>query len=147
MNKQQEVLENNYEFTFVSLVEMSPKIRQIIEKNNGNVVFEKELQKVRLAYPIKKQQYGFLGVVEFKTKPDSIEAIAKDIKLENNIIRSMICSLRSKKPSLNKYKGKNQTDKNNRERVGTSARAAKKTIDAGLTNEALEKKIEEILKK
>ncbi|MDI6820750.1 MAG: 30S ribosomal protein S6 [Patescibacteria group bacterium] len=139
-----EVLENIYEFTFVSLIEMSPKIRQIIEKNTGVVILEKELQKIRLAYPVKKQQYGFLGMIEFKVKPNSIETITKDIKLENNIIRNLICSLKFKKPS--EHKRKNQYSRDNKDRIGAISRVAKKTADTGLTNEALEKKIEEILK-
>ena len=71
-----ESLENVYELTFVSFIELGNKIKQIIEKAGGVVLFEKELQKIRLAYPVKKQQYGFLGIVEFKAKPDLVDLIS-----------------------------------------------------------------------
>ncbi|MDI6734197.1 MAG: 30S ribosomal protein S6 [Patescibacteria group bacterium] len=135
------LLEKNYELTFVSFVEAGIKIKQIIEESGGIVLFEKELQKIRLAYPVKKQQYGFLGVVEFKTKPDLIGLTLKALKSKTDTIRYLICNKELKNDFVNQGR-----ERFKKERARILPRVAKKQADVSLTNEAIEKKIEEILK-
>ncbi|MCP6719915.1 MAG: 30S ribosomal protein S6 [Patescibacteria group bacterium] len=131
-----------YEIAFVLRQEDLSEIRKILEKNKADIVGEEELKKVRLSYPIKKQNYGFLGVFRFKVDPEHIRNMFSDMKLAENIIRYMINKI---KTSEVEKRGERKLTRavpiSRREPLKAETR---KSLEPVLTNEDLEKKIEEI---
>lgn len=142
-----ETTTNSYEITFILQQEDPSEVRQILGKNQAEIVGGKDLEKIRLAYPIQKQKFGFLGTFRFGADPDSIRGMLSDLKLEKSVIRYMISKAgtetvapsgeRERKTSL-------QPRESRDEKVPVMDRARKPAAPV-LTNEELEKKIEEIL--
>lgn len=135
---------NNYEITFWVKEEDATPVTAVLKKNGCDVVEEKPLQKMQLGYPIKKEKYAFLGVVTFTAYPEAVQAMRETLNLEGSVVRYTVSN----------------TDKHRVERAAEeSARGAfsslrersnypssfKKKEEGVLTNESLEKKIEEIL--
>ncbi len=128
-----------YEITYVVKEENSAPIKDILEKHGAEILDDRPLEKIRLAYPIAKQEYGFLGTIVFAIDPGKTEAIAPDLKLEEGLIRNLITALTAEQSSAeNKRKSANAAAARRR-------KITKEKKPGLLTNEALEKKIEEIL--
>ncbi len=131
-----------YEISFILKEEDASSIKKVFSSYEVEVPALQELRKIRLAYPIKKSEYGFLGYFTFETSPENLEKIFKDLKLKEDLFRYMVT-----KP------GEKETEvKEGRRVTQAAAPYSKKTDepkrhpDPVLTNEELEKKIEEILK-
>ena len=132
-----------YEITFILKQEDLSEVKKILEKNKANTISEEELKKIRLSYPIKKQNYGFLGIIRFRVDPESVESIFSDMKLSENIIRYMVNKIKvsgegkrvEPRPTPIRPIGIRK------EPLRTGVR---KSIEPVLTNEDIEKKIEEI---
>lgn len=136
-----------YEITFILQQEDPSEVRKILVKNQAEIVGEKELEKARLAYPIQKQKFGFLGTFRFKTSPDSIKGMFSDLKLEKSVIRYMISKARTKMVGVSRGRDKETTlqpRESRDEKVPVIDRTRKPAAPV-LTNEELEKKIEEIM--
>lgn len=133
-----------YEIMFLVRSESNSIVKKILEANGAKILSEKPLEKVRLFYPIKKQTFAFAGSFAFEIHPQKLEKLSKDLGLENEVLRSMLTSSR--------VRGERAFSQNvsreaafERKRSAASARVGRKYADTILTNEALEKKIEEIL--
>lgn len=132
-----------YEITFILRQEDSSEVKKILEKSKADIINEEELKKIHLSYPIKKQNYGFLGIIRFRVDPESVESIFSDMKLSENIIRYMVNKIKAS------GEGKIVEQRSiptkpigiRKELLGIGAR---KSIEPILTNEDIEKKIEEI---
>jgi ribosomal protein S6 len=94
-----DIAKQNYELAFhisASLEDADvQKIRQDLEKlvtsRGGVISFSKELEKIRLAYPIKHQLNVNFGFMNFNLEsPDSINEIRDEIRLNPSILRFLI---------------------------------------------------------
>jgi ribosomal protein S6 len=129
-----------YDLTFVSVHGDAGKAKAILGKHGATVVAERSLDKIRLAYPIEKQSYAFLTVLRFSGAAD-VDALVRELAHEGDMLRSMVTevdikreaaeSARSGRPTIGARPGLRPTP-GRREEPGEA-----------LTNEALEKKIEE----
>jgi len=87
-----------YELTYIvnpnlsdeQIAAQTNKVRSFINELAGEVKNEKLWEKRRLAYPIKKQGYGFYVTAEFNIEPQNIIELDKKIKLEQNILRHLL---------------------------------------------------------
>ena len=78
---------NHYELLFVlpgtlSENETEPlvnKIKTIIEKNGGQKLTVAELEKRRLAYPMKHIRYGYFGLAYFEAEPEMVKKMEQDL--------------------------------------------------------------------
>jgi small subunit ribosomal protein S6 len=72
-------------------------VKKLIASLKGKVVKTTDWGKKELAYPIRKLNQGsyFLLVLNFPA--DSLQELAKKLKLEENIIRYLIIALKRKK--------------------------------------------------
>lgn len=132
-----------YEISFIINNEDSSAVKKTLSKRGAEVMSESEINKIRLSFPIKKQSYGFLGSMSFQAEPELLVLISADLKLEENVLRFMI----SKAKEGRATKETRVADAKTREtRKETSKDETKKVTEPVLTNEELEKKIEEILK-
>ncbi|MFA5870733.1 MAG: 30S ribosomal protein S6 [Candidatus Paceibacterota bacterium] len=114
--------------------ESTEAILRILKAHNAEVLAEKPVQKIRLSYDIKKQQYAFFVTFEISAPREEERGIRKDLSLNEQVIRLLITEKKEKKGA---------------ERRGIEAQKKpsrlKSALQAMLPNEALEKKIEEIL--
>ncbi|MEK7542770.1 MAG: 30S ribosomal protein S6 [Patescibacteria group bacterium] len=134
---------NLYEITFHTLTEEGAgKVRLVIEKSGGNVVHEKPVQKIRLAYKVKKQLFGFTSVTGFEMEPAKIHGFSNELALAGCVLRSMIHIVSPKKERTKEVKKSSVETTQPIQESGTKLRSF---TTQTLSNEALEKKIEEIL--
>ncbi len=66
------------------------KIRDFIQKEEGFLIKENEPTKVRLAYPIKKNNTAILMTINFQLKPERLDSFEKKLKSEKNLLRFLI---------------------------------------------------------
>ena len=132
--------ENTYELTFVHPSEDASDVKRVLAKHHVSVFAEKPMHKIRLAYLIKKQPYAFLGSVRFSLEDRTvIDQLSKDLGLECGALRYFIQRITA---------GKNMEQRGeSREKRTVFTKSQKPVAESHvLTNEALQEKIEEILK-
>lgn len=141
MNNDNEKELRKYEVGFLFLEEKNAIVKQLLEKHHFSIVKEGEPFKFNLAYPIKKVQSVFFNFIQFLAEPLKIEEFFKDLKKEDSILRFILLNLPLKEEAPKKGMGLKTFN-----RPSLSKKEGKKSFEPILTNEALEKKIEEILK-
>jgi ribosomal protein S6 len=123
-----------FEVNILSKDESTEAVLRILKAHNAEVLVEKSAQKIRLSYDIKKQQYAFFMTLEISAPREEEQGIRKDLSLDTQVIRLLITEKKEKKGA---------------ERRAAEAQKKpsrlKSALQAMLPNEALEKKIEEIL--
>jgi small subunit ribosomal protein S6 len=100
-------------YTEKKMPEIQQKVREIIEKENGKIVYEENRGDRKLAYPIKKVQRGFYILVNFEAEPNKIKKIDENLKLLPEVLRFMILKIKSpfkKEGGLKKDEIKNLTE-------------------------------------
>ena len=123
-----------FEVNVLTKEESTEAILRVFKAHKAEVLSEKPVQKIRLSYDIKKQQYAFFVTFEISVSRDEERAIRKDLSEAEHVIRLLITEKKEKKT----------TDKGTGE-VAKKPSRLKSALQAMLPNEALEKKIEEIL--
>jgi ribosomal protein S6 len=105
------------------------------------------LNRMRLAYPIKKETAGFFGYYHFLAEPSAIEKIKNELDLNFNVLRFLIITPPAEKQLPSAAKIEKRRKQVVSKEIEPKAEI-KKPMPAPsvLTNEALEKKLEEILK-
>ncbi len=145
----QETIKNNYEIAFWSKEENNGSVKKILSKYGAEVTKEKPIQKMRLAYPIKKENFAFFGNVIFSAAPETIFNLKNDLNLQEEVLRYFFRKVKKRQTEEKDARENSQTPNSPRER-GKSFFAFRSDMKRGtdqiLTNEALEKRIEEILK-
>ncbi len=129
-----------YEISFILKEEDASSVRKIFSDHGGAIQAENEIRKIRLAYPIRKNEYGFLSSFRFEADPENLEKIQEALKLEKNLLRWMVARFKERKAGAREAGGVPQPAAIYRKQEETKRRP-----EPVLTNEELEKKIEEIL--
>ncbi len=136
----------NYEIAFWLKDESSSAVKEVLGKNNCDILEEKEVQKMQLGYDIKKEKFAFFGVIKFSSYPGAIQLIKEALNLNHSVLRYMVSDVsRKRMPEGRPEGGENDRTMSFRERSNYPASFKKKEEEDVLTNEGLEKKIEEIL--
>lgn len=140
-----------FEATYLERTEGGAGVRKTIERHGGKILAERPCEKVRLAYPMEKQTYAFLSVTEFTLSTAALRELQEELRLNGELLRVLI----HRAPRVAADRGREAQH----DTAGVSAEASATSAQAGgrpprtlrplnesvLTNEALEKKIEEIL--
>jgi ribosomal protein S6 len=139
-----------YQIHYLSISEDGEAVRKILQKQGVQIIERKDPVKTFLDYPIKKNKRGFLGLISFSAEPSETSSLSSFLGLESDILRFMIIKQPGKKTSESSAEQKTAFFKNENFSIKKSekkifASAAKKEPVQILTNEFLEKKIEEIL--
>jgi len=129
-----------YEITFLLREDIQDQIQSLLLKNGAQNVIANDLKKVQLSYPIQKENFAFMGSVLFEVLPSEIAKIKNELKLQNQVLRFLITKIK-KQTSSSKEKGKPKTyfGGYKKEKVNIPSTSM-------VSNETLEKQIEEILK-
>jgi len=123
-----------YEIAFLLKKEDSSIISQILKKGGFAILTESLLVKIRLAYPIKKESYAFFGYCHFEGEPANLKELRTEFKLNHDLLRYLIIT----PPFVKKEIVKKFTPEKSEEKTPSSPEQI-------LTNEALEKKIKELV--
>ena len=133
----------DYELAFLAREEKIPAgVLQLVRAQGGELLLEGPIEKIELAYKIGKDTSALFGYCHFRALPEAVAAIEKELKVAPGVIRTLLVTPPFVKQQ-SRWEGR------------TKARGAylKTTPAEGynpgslpLSNEALEKKIEEILK-
>lgn len=110
-------------------------IRDLIARLGGSISFESEIRRIMLAYPIKKEQGAFFGFIYFSMLPEHTKELKHELQLASAVLRTLIVKdpIKKEYPSGGEGRGPRREE-----------REEKKEVPA-VTNEELEKKLEEIL--
>jgi ribosomal protein S6 len=129
-----------YEVTMLSMEEDLSRVKNTIAKFGGEILDEKPQGKIRLAYLLQKQSYAFLDFLKIKLSRTGVSLLLNELKLDGGVLRFFINTQRAEE---NRISMAPRTSRPMFRRSGASIRP-KPNVAQSLTNEALEKKIEEI---
>ncbi len=77
------------------------ELKNIITENGGIITHTTSLEKKRLAYLVKKQNYAYFGVVWFEIDGEGLDKIKKVLALNKKILRYLILNeIVKPKPSV-----------------------------------------------
>lgn len=134
MSDHEEILAKQYELAAVLVRAEDEAVLQSSIERAGAVLGDRTpATPVHLAYPIAKQQSGYLVSIRFSGLPDTVITLTNDLKLRPEILRFLIIAVSTKLATRTI-------------RTTHPAEAQPSVTSPTLTNEALEEKLEEILK-
>ncbi|MEK7579910.1 MAG: 30S ribosomal protein S6 [Patescibacteria group bacterium] len=126
-------------FTDEQAEEKSREIEELVSKNGGAVSRYGGLKKMKLAYPIKKEQFSHFGYIEFFAPKNAVEKINKNLMLNDDLLRHIIIRKEEEKIAKPARMPKAKVEK--------PKAPAPETEEGEKKTEELDKKIEEILEK
>ncbi|RMD58116.1 30S ribosomal protein S6 [Candidatus Parcubacteria bacterium] len=140
----------SYELAYVVRSENGvSRILQIMKEQEGEIEFEGACNPLELAYPIKKIKKAYFGYFHLKLPSDKVENLAKALRMEEEVLRFLLITppIVKREPRPRQGAGLRGREQSARAqaREGGKETAAKKPEKLPLSNEDLEKKIEEIL--
>lgn len=116
------------------------KIRGLIGELDGDIKKEVLSEKKKLAYPIKKQLYGYYVSVEFGLEKEKTAELEQQLKLDNNILRFLLVT--QKEISARRLKTKIAKPK----KIAPAEISKTEPKVEKVQIEELDKKLEELLK-
>lgn len=134
-----------YEVAFLAKSEEHvPEAKQMLLSRGAEITEEGQVRQIALAYPIQGARQAHFGFIRAKLDPEQAKVLEKDIELHPGFLRALVLKLTV---------SARQAGSGDRPRFGNRGSAAPKSVSenrpvatpAALSNEALEKKIEEIL--
>lgn len=117
-------------------------VTKFVKDLGGEIEVGGPVAKITLSYPIKKEKSAFFGFLHFSMNPSGISQLTHEMETKPEILRHLIITPPFKKMETRpKMETPRAPERVPMERKPEPARAPET-----LTNEDLEKKIEEILK-
>lgn len=120
------------------------EVLDLLKQFDGEIMHRGQLKEIRLAYPIKKQLSAHFGFLNFSCPPENVAKLSDALKLKPMVLRHMIISYVP--PAEKKAPEGEAQPKEMAKDFGKPAKEVKPAPASDiLSNEALEKKLEEIL--
>lgn len=117
------------------------KVKKIIEEHKGKITADDFWGRRKLAYKIKKNDYGYYGLLVFEVEPSGLSAIESDVSLVNEVIRHLLSIKEVRK--IKEKKKKKETQKTEELEKKTEAKEVKsEKIESKKTED--KKKSEEV---
>lgn len=146
----------NYEIGFLSASEDgAEQVAGVLAERGAEIVSRAPISRIALAYPIRKQETAQFGSIVFSAGADAISEIEKTLRMHKEVMRYMIIvrpPVRASKAADRLVRRDNEAARTETPPAGTGELSRwketkrKAAEPKELTNEALEKKLEEILK-
>jgi ribosomal protein S6 len=146
----------NYELAIlVKSEEQLPEIVAFLGQHEATIAGEPRVRKIALAYPVKKETEAVFASYLFSAVPSQAKKLEQDLAVRQDILRSMIIiaipveDTRTTSNEGASYAPRRPRPTTRPSEPTSSAPAAPKSAAPApehLTNDALEKRIEEILK-
>jgi len=126
------------------------KITDLLKQNGADISQEINLEKKKLAYPIKNQRYGFYQLVEFTSETSAIAQLNSTLRLSQNVLRHMIVEKPVKSQETlereQALRDRLAARRQQRTTTTTSAVTAQKIVkEESISAEELDRKLSEIL--
>jgi ribosomal protein S6 len=130
-----------------------PKVVALVTAHNGEGVSEPRAKRLQLAYEIKKQTEGVFVYFTFKMFGDDMKTLETELNVHADVLRFMVIA--SPAPAertansampVREERHQRSAPRSSAPAAAAPAEAPKAAPSRPLSNEALEKKIEEILK-
>lgn len=160
--------QKKYEISFLLRADPDYEgVIKILSKYEASIVGKSEITRIRLSYPIKKESFGYWGRAVFESAPQATKEIDRELKTAPGVLRFMITNSPSTKsaPQERERIKPTSTPLGDRSRAELKeklfreakkptgyprseedkSKAGKSSFGGELSNEALEKKLEEIL--
>lgn len=128
-------------------------VRDLIGKFKGNIIFEDNFGKKKLAYPVNKNHQGYYLMTDFDLDGSNLDELNKSIGLTNEILRHIIVKRNPNKaptrlnlsdtPATDARK--KSFDNKNDVRKPKSSEAPAATEETKINIENLDEKLDEIL--
>ncbi len=141
----------NYEISLMLKAEEAYSgVIAFIKEKGAQVQSENQIKRVRLAYPIKKEEVGFFSWIVVSALPEIIPALIRDLEVNPMVLR--ILAITPPLPAKTEGRSSNPRDKGvkikpQKEQLAKPAKEVQSSQGGeALSNELLEKKLEEILK-
>ena len=109
------------------------EVLKVLNQNQAEILRQGALSEIKLAYPIKKHQSAQFGFIQFASVPEGVAQIKSALSLNPLVLRVLVISI--SKPT--------ETQKPVARKPEPEIKEAPSNV---LSNEALEKRLEEILK-
>ncbi len=134
-----------YEIGFLVREEYDEKeIKDLLKGYKAEILDERRVKKIKLAYPIKKEVSAHFGYIHFSLLPEDVKDLSKQLKLNQKVLRTIIVNLPKK---INEPFGERKIEKPIiKERIKPAEVFKKPKSVEAINTELLEKKLEEILK-
>ena len=126
-------------------------IVSFIKGKVSEVLQQNPIKRVKLAYPIKKETTGFFGWIVVSAAPSVIPGLNRELETNVNVLRVLIVTPPLPIREEGRQLGREKFTKNKPNRDESKVIAPQQVSEVTkktevLTNELLEKKLEEILK-
>ena len=129
-----------YELSFILNNQTAASaVSTLLNKYGAEIQLYNEPKPIKLAYTINSKTSGFFGFYNFLLKKESVANLQHDLRLTSDVLRFLIVKLKSGKITRNKSVYQSP--------ISDKVQAPESRSASGsLTNEALEAKIQEMLK-
>ncbi|MDP1688881.1 MAG: 30S ribosomal protein S6 [bacterium] len=142
-----------YEISIVfSSEEAYPSVISFIKGKVGQISFESPVRRIRLAYPIKKEETGFFAWLIVESSPEVMPVLQKDLERNPVVLRALIITpplpakTERRAPSMKEKEVKVIQHEEPIKSMPVVEPIRETRSSEALSNELLEKKLEEILK-
>jgi len=146
--------ERKYEINFLAKQENDwSGVLELLRGHGAKTEKQNPGSRVKLAYPIQKENFAFMGQIVFTVGPETIKLIQEDLKTKNLVLRSLISTyvIPERRPMPIRGRSLEAPAEENlasgEQKVLTNEPKVEKRppVFEELSNEALEKKLKEIL--
>lgn len=139
--------------TEAELPAIQAKVKESLEAAGAKITTEKNVGRLKLAYPLKQSKYGYYFLAEFEAGPDALLKITNALRLSTDMARFQIAALKGESKPVEKLLSFEEAKMRAREERG--ARESKAPVVEPMIQEAavkpamsledLDKKLDQIL--
>jgi ribosomal protein S6 len=137
-----EIIKKDYEISFLTKEESSPdEVRKLLLRSGAEILLEGPVEKIALAYKIEKESSAYFGFFHFSFAPGAMPELQHELTTSPFVLRFLVIT-----PPFVKAKPRPMGKPMKAKAPEAAVPTEKKAVPSlPLSNEALEKKIEEIL--
>lgn len=116
-------------------------LQGMLTKFGCTTTSQSEIKRIVLAYPIKKETSALFGYVYFMATPEHMKDFTHELRLESHVLRFLLINKPIKREFISASEGSPRRTSETSEKEALSEEKQSHAV----TNEDLEKKLEEIL--
>lgn len=98
-------------FTEEEVGPLTEKVNKLIKDNGGEITYQEDWGKKKLAYKIKDSVFGYYHLVEFDLSGEKIGQVEKSLRMDRDILRHQIVRSEKKSDEEKKQEKKKSEDR------------------------------------
>ena len=132
-----------YELSFLlKNKEAESAIESLLGQYGAEIFLKNPSVEIKLAYPVKKHLQAYFGYFQFRSLAETLEKITQSLKLNPSVLRILAVT----PPAVKNGRVRKSREDSRTSRVKPIEAVLMPVSGGALSNEALEEKLEEILK-